>query len=184
MITFLKPPKVYSYERQWIVKGEYKHEGIEYKRKSASIKGDELDSLLALPSAEDREQRAIELAKGKWIELLPSSESHTPAISEGAEPISSGKRPERERTAPKRLDKEQSPIKRKSGVTGQRHEAKQDSGKKHRARNIFRSSTCNAARAWQQLGSFVLHALLLTSVLGEYNRLRVYVLCVATTCLL
>ena len=67
------------------------------------------------------------------------------------------------------LDKEQEPIKRRKGqeATGQRHEAKQHKGKGICGQNVLHSTSGCAAGAWQKLGSYILKAILITSVLGE-----------------
>jgi hypothetical protein len=41
--------------------------GVKYKRKSFSTTGDELAELLEIPSKEERERKAIELATRKWM---------------------------------------------------------------------------------------------------------------------
>ena len=149
MFGYLKPPKVYPYASRWVVTADYEHEGVEYKRKSFSITGDGLAELLGIPSTEERERKAIELATRKWMASAPASESPPAVISEGIEPVALSKR---ERTEPQRLDKEQSPIKKKSQATGQRHEAKQHKGKGHCAQNMLRIAGGCAAGAWQKAG--------------------------------
>jgi hypothetical protein len=163
MFRYLKPPKVYPYANRLIVTADYEHEGVTYKRKSFSIKGDGLAELLGIPSTEERERKAIELATRKWMASTPASESPAPVIPE---PIARG---ERARKEPERLDNEQEPIKRcRSQVpTGQRHEAKQHKGKGICGQNVLHSTSGCAAGAWQKLGSYILKAILITSVLGE-----------------
>ena len=100
MFGYLKPPKVYPYANRWVVKADYEHEGVKYKRKSFSITGDGLAELLGIPSTEERERKAIELATRKWMASTPASESPAPVIPE---PIARG---ERARKEPERLDNE------------------------------------------------------------------------------
>ena len=165
MFRYLKPPKVYPYASQWVVKADYEHEGVTYKHKAFGIKGDGLAELLGIPSTEERERKAIELATRKWMASTPASESPAPVIPE---PIARG---ERARKEPERLDNEQEPIKRRKGQepTGQRHEAKQHKGKGHCAQNMLRIAGGCAAGAWQKLGFYFLKAVVITSVLGEYK---------------
>ena len=66
MFRYLKPPKVYPYANRLIVTADYEHEGVTYKRKSFSIKGDGLAELLGIPSTEERERKAIELECLCW----------------------------------------------------------------------------------------------------------------------
>jgi hypothetical protein len=132
--------------------------------KSFSIKGDGLAELLEILSKKERERKAIELATRKWMASTPASENPTPVIQE---PIARG---ERATQQSERLDKEQEPIKRyRSQVsTGQRHEeGKQHKGKGICGRNVLHSASGCAAGAWQKLGSYVLTAIFITSVLGE-----------------
>jgi hypothetical protein len=108
----------------------YEHEGVKYKRKSFSIKGDGLAELLEIPSKEEGERKAVELATRKWRASTPASESPPAVISEGIAPVSLSKR---ERTEPQRLDKEQSPI----------HEAPS----RKRAKQLARGTKPNSTRA-------------------------------------
>ena len=166
-VRFTKMPVVTFYEKQVLVKATYEHDGTIYK-KTASLKGDSLRELNAIDSTEDRKRRAIAMAEAKWVTSLPRAAE--PPILEAAAPLA---RNERSRQEPQRLAEEQGPIKRWKGQepTGSRHEGKQQKGKGICGQNVLHSASGCAAGAWQRLGSFVLHALLLTSVLGEYNRL-------------
>jgi hypothetical protein len=155
---------VCAYANRWVVKADYEHEGVKYKRKSFSIKGDGLAELLGIPSTEERERKAIALATRKWMASTPASDNPAPVIPD---PVARG---ERARKEPERLDKEQEPIKTRKGQepTGQRHEANQHKGKGGPcARNLLHSAGGCAAGAWQKLGSYISKAILITSVLGE-----------------
>ena len=51
MVFSIQCMKVYPYANRWVVKADYEHEGVTYKRKSFSIKGDGLAELLGIPSS-------------------------------------------------------------------------------------------------------------------------------------
>ena len=104
-MKWLKEPVVYTYldRGQVVVRASYEHEGVVYKKQSTCITGDRLRQLLAFPDTEHK-QRAIALARAKWLEDRGrAGEPPAPAI-QPPEPKSTG---QRKRKAPTWLETEE-----------------------------------------------------------------------------